>query len=86
MTADRKPARSGMTVQQLGEVIKQRGLLLYLVCEPMPTMRELIQAASGMMFAISNSPNPADLQRIAAQMSASIVASVAKGGTTPMTA
>jgi hypothetical protein len=86
MTADTKPARSGVTARQLGEAIKQRGLLLYLVCEPMPALDELIRAASGMMFAISNAPNPTDLQRIAAQMSASILATVAKGGTTPMTA
>jgi hypothetical protein len=86
LTADTKPARSGVTAQQLGEAIKTRGLLLYLICEPTPTLYELVQAAGGLLFEISNTPDPTALQAIATQLSASIVASIAKGGTLPMTA
>jgi hypothetical protein len=85
MTADTKPARSGMTASQLGEMIKQRGVLLILVCEPTPTLYELKNAAGGIMFAISNAPDPNDLQRIAAQIAASITGGFGQGGTTPMT-
>jgi hypothetical protein len=85
MTADTKPARSGVTASALGKKIKDKGLLLYLVCEPTPTLQELATAAEGLMFQISNNPNPAELQKIAAQLAASIVASVTHGSTVPMT-
>lgn len=84
LTADTKPARSGVTAQQLGDAIKSSGILLYLICEPTPTLYELAQAASGLLFEITNSPDPAALEAISAQLSASIIASIAKGGTLPM--
>lgn len=84
-TADTKPARSGISARDLGAEIKRRGILLYLVCEPTPTLQDLVSAAEGLMFQISNSPDPAELQRIAAQLAASIVATVASGSTVPMT-
>jgi hypothetical protein len=56
-----------------------------LVCEPTPTLHDLVKSAEGLMFRITNSPDPAELQRIAAQLAASIVATVASGGTVPMT-
>jgi hypothetical protein len=84
-TADSKPARSGISARDLGAEIRRRGLLLYLVCEPTPTLHDLVQAAQGLEFQITNSPDPAELQRIAAQLAASIVATVASGGTIPMT-
>ena len=85
MTADSKPARSGVTAAELGKKIRDRNLLLYLVCEPTPTLQELASAASGLIFQISNNPDPASLQQIASQLSASIVATIASGGTVPMT-
>jgi len=85
MTADTKPTRSGITARQLGEEVRRRGLLLYLVCEPTPTLHDLCTAAGGLMFQISNSPDPAELQKIASQLAASIVVSVAHGSTVPMT-
>lgn len=84
-TADSKPARSGLSARDLGAEIKRRGILLYLVCEPTPTLQDLVNSAEGLMFQITNSPDPAELQRIAAQLAASIVATVASGGTVPMT-
>ena len=86
LTADTKPAKSGVTAQALGEQIKNHGILLYLICEPTPTLHELISAADGFMFQISNSPDLSELQQIAAQVSASIAVSVTKGGTLPMSA
>lgn len=84
-TADSKPARSGISARDLGAEIRRHGILLYLVCEPTPTLHDLVKSAEGLMFRITNSPDPSELQRIAAQLAASIVATVASGGTVPMT-
>ena len=85
MTADTKPAKSGISAAELGKQIKDKGILLYLVCEPTPTLQELAAAAEGLVFQITNNPDPAELQKIASQLAASIVATVASGGTVPMT-
>jgi hypothetical protein len=84
MTADTKPARSGVSASELGERIKQQGVLFYLVCEPTPTLQELSDAADGMLFEISNTPDASELQKIAGQISASIVATVRSGSTVPI--
>ena len=86
LTADSKPARSGKTATQLGECIRQQGLLFYLICEPTPQLSALCRAACGLLFPITNDPDPGDLQRIAAQVAASVVYTAAKGGTVPLTA
>jgi hypothetical protein len=86
MTADSKPARSGKTASQIGEEIKKRGILLYLVCEETPTLRELCDAAGGWMFKISNSPDPKELQSIASKVAASITQVAGAGATVPLTA
>ena len=85
-TADSKPMRSGISATELGSRIKEKGLLLYLVCQPQPTLDDLATGADGLVFEISNSPDPVALQKIAAQLAASIVATVASGATVPMTA
>lgn len=85
MTADTKPTKSGISAYELGKKIKEMGILLYLVCEPTPTLYELASAADGLVFQISNNPDPTELQSIAAQLAASIVATVGSGGTVPMT-
>jgi len=86
MTADTKPAKSGVSAASLGKQIKDKGILLYLVCELTPTLNDLASAAEGLVFQISNNPDPSEIQKIAAQLAASIVATVASGGTVPMTA
>ena len=85
LTADSKPDPDGLTARELGAEIRQRGLLLYLVCEPFEFAEEMRLAAQGLMFPITNNPDPADMQRISAQLSASILATVASGATRPMT-
>ncbi len=85
MTADTKPARSGRSAREIGEEILKRSLLLYLVCETTPTLKELCDAAGGMMCQITNNPDPAEMQMIASRVSASIAVTVASGGTRPMT-
>lgn len=84
MTADTKPTKSGVTASELGKLIKDNGILLYLICEPTPILQELVDAAEGLMFQISNNPDPVDLQKIAMQLGASIVATVASGSTIPL--
>jgi len=85
MTADTKPARSGISAAALGREINKKGILLYLVCEPTATLQELASGAEGLVFQISNNPDPSEMQKIAAQLAASIVATVASGATVPMT-
>lgn len=85
MTADTKPAKSGTSAAALGKQIRDKGILLYLVCEPTPALQQLASAAGGLLFQISNNPDPTEMQKIAAQLAASIVATVASGGTVPMT-
>lgn len=84
LTADSKPARSGRSARDIGEEIRRRGLLFYLICEPTPTLVELCNAAGGLMFEISNDPDPKDMQTIADQVGASITATVAAGSTLPL--
>ena len=83
LTADSKPARSGVTARELGERIKSKGLLLYLICEPTPTLRELCDAAGGFMYPITNDPDPADLQRIASAVGKSITIHASRRDTVP---
>ncbi|MEO1528209.1 MAG: hypothetical protein AAFX06_22490 [Planctomycetota bacterium] len=83
-TADSKPAGSGQSARELGESLRSRGLLLYLICEPKPQLRELCEGAGGLMFPISNDPDPKEMQKIAGQLSASIVQTIATGGTVPL--
>ncbi len=84
MTAYSKPARSGRSAREIGEKVARKGILFYLICEPTPTLAELCEAAGGLMFRISNDPEPEQMQAIAAQVGASIVASVTAGSTVPL--
>jgi len=84
LTADSKPATSGATPSEIGQKIKEQGILLYLVCQPTKTLRELVEAAEGLLFEITNKPDPIDLQRIAGQLAASIVSTVGSGATAPL--
>jgi hypothetical protein len=85
LTADSKPARSGVTPAQLGAALKSRGILTYLVAEDYPFARQLAEAAEGLFFPISNNPDPAQMQQIAAGISQSILITVASTATRPMT-
>ena len=84
LTADSKPAKSGITAEQLGAEIKNLGILFYLVCEPTPILVKLVKAASGLMFRISNNPDKQELNGIAQQVGGSITATVGKGDTVAM--
>lgn len=84
LTADSKPATSGASPSQIGQKVKDQGVLLYLVCQPTPRLRELVDSADGLMFEISNEPKAEDLQVIAGKLAASIVATVGSGATSPI--
>ena len=72
-TADSKPARSGVTPSQLGSSLKQIGISTYLVAEDVPFTQELSHASGALYFPISNNPDPAEMQQIAANISKSIL-------------
>ncbi len=84
LNADTKPLRSGKSIQELAQEIKKRNLLFYLVCEPTPQLQEIVNETGGMMFPISNNPEASELQKIAMQLGASIIASVSKHSTVPI--
>ena len=84
LTADTKPSRSGKTPKEIGEAIRAKNLLLFLVCEPTPSLHEMCQAAQGLMFTISKTPSMDDMSKIAAAMAKSIMLTVSTGGTVPM--
>lgn len=84
MTADTKPRRSGLSAIELGQQIQAQGISLYLVCEPTPTLYELLKSAGGLMFPISVNPDPADLELIAGQLAVSISQPMVAGTTLPL--
>ena len=84
MTADSKPAGSGRSAREIGLAVKERGVLLYLVCQPTPTLNELAEGASGLVFEISHDPSPEEMATVAAQVTASVVHTVSTGGTIPL--
>ncbi|HEY2136313.1 MAG TPA: hypothetical protein VGH49_10510, partial [Xanthobacteraceae bacterium] len=43
-TADTKPLRSGASARELGERIRNAGVMLYAVCEPSAQLNEMVQA------------------------------------------
>jgi hypothetical protein len=80
-SSESKPLRSGRTPVELGNEIKNRGILLYMVCERTPRMMELVKGADGFFFQISNSPSSEELKVISSALGKSIVASIQAGGT-----
>jgi hypothetical protein len=82
--ADTKPSKSGKTASEIGKEFRARGIQVCLVCEPYPQLEEFVSAAGGFLFKISDSPDPAQFQRVSAQVAASIVASITAGATVPM--
>jgi hypothetical protein len=85
LTSETKPLRCGRSPRELGEELKRQGILLYLVSERTPRLHELVEAAEGLIFPITNQPDPGVLQKIASQVAASIIATTASGLTVPMT-
>lgn len=85
VTADSKPARSGRSPQDIGKAIKDRGIMLFLVGEPDTCLEDVVNAAKGFFFPITNDPTQKELETIAGQISASIAQSISSGtGTVPM--
>jgi hypothetical protein len=85
LTDETKPDRTGASAAQIGEAIRAKGLLFYAVCQKTPTLEQLVSAAGGLVIPISNTPDRSELQAAAAQVSASLVATLGAGGTLPMT-
>jgi hypothetical protein len=83
--AETKPARCGMTADEIGSQIRSMGILFYLVCEPTSALEGLALSANGLIVPISNDPDIEELQRATARVSRSLTATIASGGTVPMT-
>jgi hypothetical protein len=78
-TAETKPLKSGQSMKDLGKAIKARGVFLFAVCETTPLLHELVQSAEGILIPISNTPDEREIQRVVAQLGASIAATVSSG-------
>lgn len=85
MSADSKSTRSRNSASEIGRELKNRGILLYCICEETQQLRELCNAAEGWMFPISNTPNLTELQSIASKVAASITQAAGAPDTAPMT-
>jgi hypothetical protein len=77
-TADTKPLASGMSVEALGAMLREAGVLFYAVAEPSPGIEALVKAADGISFPISNDPSADEMRSIAARVAASISASLSQ--------
>jgi hypothetical protein len=85
LTDETKPDRTSATAEEIGKAVRAKGLLFYLVCQKTPTLDALVRAAGGLDIAITNNPGRAELESAAAQVSASLVATIGAGGKDPMT-
>jgi len=81
ITADSKPAQSRRSAAEIGKSIHASGVALYVIGQPTPTLVELVEAASGFFFEISNNPQPTEMQRIADAVGASITSPLSKPAT-----
>ena len=82
VTADSKPAESGRSAGEIGRVIKNSGVALYVIGQPTVVMLELVEAADGFFFEISNNPQVVEMRRIADMVAASIAASFSRATAT----
>ena len=78
-TADTKPSPSGRSLQQIGQALAARGVLLFAVSQLEPGIRALVGASQGMAFPISNEPGVAEMQSITAKVAASVTDSIIHG-------
>jgi len=83
-TADSKPAKSGVTPEQLGQQLRDRNVLVYLVCEPNPTFETIARVAGGTVLPISVNPDQAQIDSIAHLLTASITCPQVVPGTLPL--
>ena len=72
ITSDTKPAKSGISAEELGAEIADAGLNLYTICEVTPTLKHLCDAAGGFLFPITINPNPEEISQISKQIGAHI--------------
>ncbi len=84
LSSGSKPAQAGRTPKEVGEEIKRRGLLLYIIGIRTPEIHELVKAAEGLIFEISNSPKKSEMESIARQLGASIVQTASGSATRPL--
>jgi len=81
---DTKPARSGRSAAALGSMIREAGILFYIICQPTAKLAELANTAGGLLCQITNAPSVELMQAIALQISGSVIRSVASGSSLPV--
>jgi hypothetical protein len=83
-TDDTKPTRSGKSMKQLGKEFKDKRVFLFLVCQETANLRELVDSAGGVLVQISTNPDATEIQKVVAQLTASIATTVVHGATIPL--
>lgn len=78
-TSDSKPLPDGQAPKALGEEFKARDIIVCVVGDDCPRLKEFVQGADGFYFQLSNTPSPDELARISAKVAASISASLSSG-------
>ncbi len=81
---DTKPARSGRSATEVGQALREAGILFYLICQQTHTLDALCNAAEGMLCEITNEPSPELMQAIATEISGSVIQSVSTGSAIPL--
>jgi hypothetical protein len=71
-TDDTKPAHSGRTLEQIGQLLHDAGVLFCLVGNRNPELTKLVQAAKGYSFELSNTPQLDELKHVGRLLGASI--------------
>jgi len=85
MTSSESKPVAGVSFPEIGQRIRQQGILFYHVGEPTPNLKAITDAAGGMTIPLSNNPDAGECARVAAKCAASISASVSRGATVPVT-
>ena len=85
MTSSESKPVAGVSFGEIGQRIRDRGILFYHVCEPTPNLKAITDAARGMPIPLSNNPNEGECAGVAAKCADSITASVSRGSTVPVT-
>ncbi|OVE73804.1 hypothetical protein BVX94_02815 [bacterium B17] len=82
--ADTKPLKSRMSMEELGKEFKQKGVMLFLVCQETPNLRKIVDNAGGFLVEISNDPNADEIKRVVSTLTATMTATITSGKTVPL--
>ena len=84
-TAETKPTKSGRSAKEIGEILGAKNVQFFCVVEPYPFHYDMCDGCNGLVFSISNDPDPSDIEKIGGQLAATLTASATSGTAAPAT-